>query len=182
MTGRTIAARYAAALLEVTLKEGDIHAVESELAGFVDLMAGHQELHHALTSPGIPAHRKQAIVASLLERARVEPVLGRTLALLASRDRLALLPDLLAAYRERLLDREGVVRAQIRTAIPLPAARVRQIQDSLEKATGRRVTMETRVDESIIGGVVARVGGTVYDASLATQLRKVRGLLAGEGQ
>jgi F-type H+-transporting ATPase subunit delta len=178
MTSRAVASRYAKALFEVVLKDGDVHAVERELAAFVDLMAGHRELHDALTSPAVPVQKKQAVVATLIERAGVAPMIARTLSLLASRDRLSLLPDLLAEYRQRLLDRDGVLRAEITTATPVEAGRMQQIEHGLATATGKRITMESHVDPSIVGGLVARVGGTVYDGSVVMQLKKIKDALA----
>ena len=181
MTSRTIAARYAKALLDVSLKEGDPRAAEQDLAAFVELMTSHQELQHALTNPAVPIQKKEAIVKALLDRSRPNPVVGRTILLLALRDRLGILPDLLANYRDRLLDREGVVRAEIATATPVAADRLQRIERGLAAASGKHVTMTTRVDPSIIGGIVARVGSTVYDGSIATQLKKMKEAMTGSG-
>ena len=179
MTNRAIAARYAKALLEVSLKEADPRAVEMDLAAFVELMTSHPDLARALTNPAVPVQRKQAVVKALAEIGRPTPVVARTLALLAPRDRLGLLPELLANYRERLLDREGVVRAEITTAMPVGPGRLEQIERGLAAATGKRVMVEARVDPAIIGGVVARIGSTVYDGSVATQLRKIKETMTG---
>lgn len=181
MTNRAIAARYAKALLDVNLKEGDPRAAEQGLAAFVELMTSHQELQQALTNPAVPIQKKEAIVKALLDRGRPSAVVGRTILLLVSRDRLGILPELLANYRDRLLDREGVVRAEIATATPVAADRLQRIERGLAAASGKRVTMTTRVDPSIIGGVVARVGSIVYDGSIATQLRKMKETLTGSG-
>lgn len=179
MTSRAIAARYAKALLEVSLKEGDPRATEADLAAFVELMKTHHDLDAVLTNPAVPVHRKEALAKVLAERGGVTPIVARTLALMASRDRLGVLPDLLAAFRERLLDREGVVRAEIATASAVAAERLQSIERGLAAATGKRVTIESRVDPSILGGVVARIGSTVYDGSVATQLRKIRETITG---
>ena len=85
-----------------------------------------------------------------------------------------LLPELLASYRERLLDHQKVVRAIVTTAIPLGADRAQAIERGLAQLTGRTVTLATNVDPSIIGGVVARIGSTVYDGSVTTQLQKMK--------
>jgi F-type H+-transporting ATPase subunit delta len=117
----------------------------------------------------------------LTQHAQLSPVLGKLLVLLAERDRLLLLPDLVVAYRERLADHQNVVRANVTTAAPLAPERVEQIRHSLSRATGRAVTLETQVDPALIGGLVARVGGTVYDASVMTQLERMRQRLADRG-
>ena len=85
-----------------------------------------------------------------------------------------LLPDLLAAYRDRLLDHQNIVRAEVATAAPLAPDRASAIERSLARVTGRTVRLSTRVEPALIGGIVARVGGTVYDASVRVQLQKLR--------
>jgi len=87
------------------------------------------------------------------------------------------LPDLLAAFRERLLEHQHVVRAHVTTATPISDERAREIELRLAQVTGRRVTVSTHVDPSLLGGLVARIGGTVYDASLTRQLEKMRARL-----
>ena len=175
MTNRTAATRYARALLDVATKEqADLSRIESDLSGFVALMDAHQGLGKVLLNPAVPAARKRGAVAELVARIDVTPLASKLLVLLAERDRLLLLPDLLNAYRERLMDRQNVVRAEVTTASPLPAEREQHITQSLARVTGRTVKLSTRVDPAIIGGLVARVGGTVYDASVTNQLKRLK--------
>ena len=100
------------------------------------------------------------------------PIVSKLLILLADRDRLVLLKDVSATYRGFLADRQNVVHAEVTSAEPLSDERIQAIEQRLATVTGKRVSMTTRVDKDIIGGVVARVGSTVYDASIATQLKK----------
>ena len=100
--------------------------------------------------------------------------LAKLIALLAERDRLVLLPELLASYRERLLDHQNVVRAMSPRRFRSAADRTQAIERGLAQLTGRTVTLATKVDPSIIGGVVARIGSTVYDGSVTTQLQKMK--------
>ena len=175
MTNRTAAIRYARALLDVAVKErGDLQAIEAELSTFAALFKEHPTLEKVLLNPAVPVPRKRAAVAELVKAAGMSQVVTKLLVLLADRDRLVLLPDLLAAYRERLLDLQHVVRAELTTSVPLDGEREARIRESLARATGRTVNMTTRVDPSLIGGMVARLGSTVYDASVATQLQKMR--------
>lgn len=175
MTNRTAATRYARALLDVALKEqADLTLVERQLADFAALVAGHDDLRRALLNPAVPAPRKRAAVADLVARAELQPILARTLTLLAERDRLVLLPDLLDAFRQRLLDQRNVVRAEVTTAMPIAPERLSDIQRGLAAATGRTVDLTARVDPSIVGGMVARVGGTVFDGSVVNHLQRIR--------
>jgi len=175
MTSRGSATRYARALFDVASKEGDIQQVGRELKAFAAMVASHETLSRALANPAIPAPRKRAVIEQLLERSgALSPILSKLLLMLADRDRLVLLPELAEAYETRLMENSRVVRAQVTTAVELPADRVSALQQGLARATGRDVQLETRIDASIIGGAVARIGSMVYDGSVTTQLQKVR--------
>ena len=175
MTSRAAAARYARALLDVVLNErGNPEQVEQELASIADLLTRHPELQRALTNPAIPVTGKRGVIQELTNRIKVSPPVGKLLVLLADRDRLGLLPDLLAVYRERLMDYRQVVRAEVTTAVPLSQDRAAQLEKRLSELTGRRVTMTAKVDPSLIGGIVTRIGSTVYDGSVATHLETMK--------
>jgi F-type H+-transporting ATPase subunit delta len=178
MTRKTAGTRYARALFDVALKEADVQQAGRDLAAFAQLVAGNEMLARVLTNPAIPAAQKHAIVDQLLKRAgTVTPAVAKLLLLLAARDRLVLLPDVAAAYENRLMEHAMVVRAEVVTAIPLPADRVSALQQGLAQATGRKVQLDTRVDPAIIGGAIAKIGSTVYDGSVARQLEKMKDTL-----
>lgn len=174
MSMRASATRYARALLDVAIAESDPERAELELAAFVDLVRTNPELQRTLANPVVPAAEKRAVVQQILDRLEPTTPAGKLILLLASRGRLALLPDLLEVYRERLLEHRNVLQAEVTTAAPLSPERAAQLQQRLANATGRSVTMTTKVDAAIIGGVVTRIGSTVYDGSVATRLAKVR--------
>jgi len=174
MSMRSSAARYARALLDITITESDPVAAEKDLAAFVDLVQRHPDLQRTLANPVVSATAKRAVVQQLLERSQPTAPVGKLLLLLASRGRIELVPTVLDVYRERLMEHRQVIQAEVTTAAPLAPERVSELQQRLAKITGRAVTMTTKVDQAIIGGIVTRIGGTVYDGSVATQLAKVR--------
>jgi len=178
MPSRASAARYARALFDVALKESDPVQIERDLASFAGLMSSNAELHGALTNPAIPASAKHQIVDTLASRLNMAPPAHKLLLLLADRDRLTMVPDMLDVYRERLMEHQQIVRAEVTTAAPLTPDRVAQLQKNLADITGRKVDMTTNVDPSLIGGIVTRIGGIVYDGSIATQLAKMKEKLA----
>jgi len=179
MTNRTAATRYARALLEVAIKEkADLDQVEGELSSIVDLFTQHPELAKVLLNPVVPVPRKRAAMDALTSRAKLLPMVSKLLGLLAERDRLVLLPDLLGAYRDRLLDHRNVIRAEITTTTALPAERVKAVEASLARATGRTVTLSAKVDPQIIGGAVTRIGSTIYDGSITRQLQRMKDKLS----
>jgi F-type H+-transporting ATPase subunit delta len=175
VTNRAAAMRYARALFDVALKESDVVTVQNALQGFADLVRSHDVLAHAFSNPSITIAQKRAVVKALLDRAGSVPApLSKLILLLADRDRLVLLTDIAAAYNDRVLDYQNVVRGRVTTAVPLEAAKVQALEQGFARATGRKVVLESAVDPSIIGGVVTRLGSTVYDGSVVTQLQKMK--------
>ncbi|HEX7486714.1 MAG TPA: ATP synthase F1 subunit delta [Vicinamibacterales bacterium] len=174
MTNRSSAARYAKALFDVSRQEGDPQAEDRDLAAFVTLATGNPELARALVNAAIPAARKAALVGEILARMSVGPIVRKLIVLLAERDRLVLLPDLLVAYRRRLMDFLNIVQAEVTSAVPLPPEAAQAIERAIAERTHRTVALTFRVDQSIIGGVVTRIGSLVYDGSVKRQLEKMK--------
>jgi F-type H+-transporting ATPase subunit delta len=183
MTAGAAARRYARALFDVALAEGaDLEGISRDLAGIGDLVAGNEALARVLSNPAIPAARKRGVMEQLVSRAGVGPLVARILLLLADRDRLVLVPDLVRQYRAKLLDHQRVVRAELTTAMPITDDRLAALQDGLAAATGRQVQLDVRVDPSIVGGAVARIGSLVYDGSVTRQLEKMKDQLVESGR
>lgn len=174
MSTRASAARYARVLLDALVAVGNPEQVEQHLAAFDALVRRTPDLQKAFGNPAVPATAKRGIVEQLLAPLNISGPAARLLLLLAERHRLAVLSDLVVAYRERLMEYRRVVRAEVTTVSPLAPERIAQLQERLTAATGRRVTLTTRVDPALIGGAVARVGSVVYDSSIATQLARMR--------
>jgi F-type H+-transporting ATPase subunit delta len=180
VTSGAAAGRYARALFDVVLKEcGDVETAQADFQQFVDLFAQHPVLATTLGNPAIPASKKQAVARALIERAGpISPVVGKMILLLAERDRMMLLPEIARNYRERVMDHQKIIRGQVTTAIALPPDKLRALEQGLQAATGRKVVLETKVDPSIIGGVITRLGSTVYDGSVTRQLQKMKEALS----
>ena len=178
MTNRTAAARYARALFDVSVQGQDLQQIEADLAAFGNLIDEHDTLSRVLLNPAIPTQRKRAVVDALVSRVgNIAPPVAKLLRLLAERDRVGLVPEVLRAYRARVLDHRGIIEAQVTTAQPLPPERAAAIEQSLAQASGRTVTMVTDIDPDILGGLVARLGTTVYDGSLSGHLERMRHIL-----
>jgi F-type H+-transporting ATPase subunit delta len=178
MSMRASAARYARALFDVASTESTPEQAEKELTAFSALVRSHADLQRALINPAVPAAGKRAVVQQLLERQTVSAPVRKLLMLLAERDRLELLPDLVQVFHERVMEHQKVVSAEVTTAAPLSPDRLSQLQQRLSAATGRKVDVTTKVDPALIGGMVTRIGSTVYDGSVASQLAALRQRLA----
>jgi F-type H+-transporting ATPase subunit delta len=181
MSARSVARRYAAALFDVTQRGGNHERAGRELREIARTISGHAELSRVLESRAIPPAVKRTIVGALLESAAdLSPEVRRVVSLLAERDRMGLVGDVAAAFEERLRDENKEVNAEIVTAVPLKPESRAALGDALSRATGRRVTVAERIDPGIVGGVIARVGSTVYDASVTRQLERLRERLQGD--
>jgi F-type H+-transporting ATPase subunit delta len=174
MTTRTSATRYARALLDVSLKESTADQAAHDLQQVAALLQQFPELQRAFTNPAIPAARKHALVNELLPKLSLSAPVGKILLMLAERDRLVLLPDLMAVYQEKIEALHHVVRAEVTTAEPVAPEALDSLQQRLAGVTGRTVKLTTRVDPSIIGGVKTQIGSTVYDGSISAQLENFR--------
>ena len=183
MTSGAAAGRYARALFDVAMKErADIEQIQRDLQQFVDLFAQHPSLTSTMGNPAIPASKKQGVAKALVERAgAISPIVSKLIQLLAERDRLVLLPEIATAFGDRLMDHLNIIRGEVTTAFALAPEKLRALEQGLQQATGRKVVLESRVDPSIIGGVVTRLGSTVYDGSLTTQLQKIKQSLIETG-
>ena len=151
MTNKTAAIRYARALLDVAVKEkADLDLIENELSQFADLFTQYPLLEKVLLNPAVPVPRKRAAVSDLLAQAKFTPIVSKLLALLADRDRLVLVPDLLKAYSDRLLDFRGVVRAEVTTASALEPQRARIGSTVYDGSVTRQLEkMKERLTDSV---------------------------------
>lgn len=175
MSARSSARRYASVLFEVVAKSGDLNMAETDLQNFVALLDGHAELNSVLASPAIAASKKRSLVEALLNAlGGVSGEVTRLLLMLAERDRLGIVREVVSAYSARLMAHHKVVQAKIVTADAMPEGKRDALAKALSAAAGADVQLEEAVDPAIMGGIVARVGSVVYDASVTRQLEKMR--------
>jgi len=167
--------RYAKALFDVALAENtDLAQVERDLAAFAEVLNANAELLQAATRVGIPDAARKAVTATVAEKLALVAPVKKLLALLAEQRKLNLLPNLLVAYGERLLAHQHIVRAEVTSAAALSPEKTAALAASLARATGKKVELSMAVDPELLGGIVARIGSTVYDGSVRTQLTKMR--------
>jgi F-type H+-transporting ATPase subunit delta len=175
MTRHAVARRYAQALFDVALKQGSIDAVAHDLEQFAALITSHDDLRRTFESPAIPVLRKQAMLEALVSKGTVATSdVRRLLLLLGERDRVSFIGEISAAFAARVRQHAHVVEAEFVSAVPLGEARQAALATALGKATGGTVTVTTRVDPSIIGGVIANVGNLVFDGSVLSQLDRFK--------
>lgn len=180
MASHASARRYARSLFDVLSRAGDPDAALTELQELTALVNGNPDLRRALESPGVPLGAKLTVMREVLALAPVSKVVSRLMALIVENDDVNELDHVLAAYEQRVMEFHQVVRAEVTSAVPLTAERERGLEQAFAGATGKRVVLSTRVDPSIIGGIVARIGSRVYDGSVVRHLERVRERLVAD--
>lgn len=175
MSLRTSANRYAKALFDVAIEEkADLATVDGDLKAVVDMMRASPDLAEAAGRTSVPDAARRALIGTVAASMGLTQPVTKLLVLLADHRKLNRLPDLSAAFHERLLAHENVVRADVTSASPLSADKAKALGDSLAKATGKKIDLSVSVDPDLLGGVVARIGSTIYDGSVKTQLARMR--------
>lgn len=176
---RLLAARYAEALSQAVPNLQDLSSALAGLRTISDLMHRSDELRQALKSPTIAPAAKGRVMQAIGQRVGLSAAGQHFLTTLATHGHLMLLGGINEAIATVANRRSGIADVEITTATPLDAATLDRLRTALEKVAGSRLSFSQSVDSSILGGVIARIGATVYDGSLRSKLEKLRSRLAG---
>ena len=173
MSSQTIARRYATALADVILAQNEAAEVSGELADWGQMFAANPALLEIFGNPTVGYEQKQRVLSELIERARLRATTANFLRVLLKNQRLADLPQVTAKLSQILDERSGVISADVTSAQTLPAATTAALSESLGKITGKKVNLNFDTDESLLGGIVTRIGSTIYDGSVRNQLERL---------
>jgi F-type H+-transporting ATPase subunit delta len=179
MSNRALAGKYARTLFDV-VPDPDRGQVTEDLEAFAGVVASHAELAGVLGNPAVPFERKSAIASAVAVQGGAHPTVVSMVGLLGAHDQLHMVADLARAFRVRLNQHLRIVDARVKTAVPLTPTQADALRLSLSAATGLQVRLSSDVDPTILGGVVAQIGSTVYDGSVMRQLARMRATLASE--
>lgn len=179
MSTQAVARRYATALADVVVARGEAREVQEELAAWVAMTRSSAELAEVFRNPTVPYEQKRKVLEGLIARAGARPTTANLLRVLLQNHRLGDLEEVARQFGEELDRRSGVVAAEVTTARPLPPQAQEALRARLGGLTGREVRLSFAVDEGLIGGVVTRIGSTVYDGSVRSQLEQVRQRMLG---
>jgi F-type H+-transporting ATPase subunit delta len=174
MTSPAVASRYANALVDVVLDpkaQVQPEQITRELHAFEAMLVSSEELRNALASPSVPTQRKKAVLARLADQLGLGRIARNFLFVLNSHRRMDALPAVVESFEVRLDERLGFSRANITSARDLDAGQRAELEAQLTRMTGKRMRLRFTTDESLIGGVIARIGSTVYDGSLKGRLQ-----------
>jgi F-type H+-transporting ATPase subunit delta len=174
------ARRYAKALLAVALERGDPAELGRELHQAVELLDAHPELQKALTHPAVATERKRLIASAVFKGA--SDLLSRLLLLLVERERTVLLPDVAHAYAILWNTQRGVVAAEAVTVSPLATEQASALASALGRALGKTVELKNAIDPEILGGVLVKMEGRVFDGTVRGRLKNLRQKLVAGSQ
>ena len=177
---KALAERYAGALVDVALTNGQADQVKRELAEFAGLIRESPDLHSFLSNPSIARAAKHAAIAAIVTRMGASRTLRNYLFVIVDHRHAGMLVEIEQAF-SRLLDaRMGIMQAQVTSATELTPTERAELAAALTKLTGDKIEAQYTTDAALIGGAVVRIGSTIYDGSVRTQLERMRARMISE--
>jgi F-type H+-transporting ATPase subunit delta len=174
-----VARRYASALADVVLERGEAREIQSELNTWEEMFNSNPNLREVFRNPTIALEKKRAVLNQLIGIANPRPATTNFLKVLLQNQRLTELAEINRRFEQILDERAGMVAATVTTASAVPDAAQQRLQETLARMTGKKVRIDFDTDPEIIGGSVTRIGSTVYDGSVRTQLQQIKEKMAG---
>ncbi|TNE82145.1 MAG: ATP synthase F1 subunit delta [Bacteroidetes bacterium] len=167
-----IASRYASSLLGLAEEQGKLDAVQNDMQQFKSACEGSRELVNMLKSPIVtPALKRQVLDKTFGSFQDLSKLFLQTV---VRKGREAYLPMIASEYLAQYNEKKNIAKAVVTTANPINADMVAKIKKELEVKTGKTIEIETQVDASIIGGLVVRINDSLFDASIANSLKKIK--------
>ena len=169
----SIARRYAKALFEIGEETDTLDALAGELDDIAAALKESDELANLLGSPVASARLRKEVFAGIAEKLGTGEIVGNLVRLLIDRNRMGVYPDLARVFRMLVDEARGQLRGELLSARPLTETQIEAIKTKLGNLTGKEVVLEVHERPELIGGIVARVGNTVFDGSVAKRLESL---------
>ena len=176
-----IAERYASAVFDLAKENDSLAALETDVAALEGAISDSDDFRTLLTSPLYSRDQQEAAIKAIAQKMNLSTSTGNVLGLLASKRRLFVLPQLAAVLRERLAQERGEVTAEVTTAKALTKAQMDKLSKTLKAQVGKAVTIQETVDESIIGGLIVKVGSKMIDTSIKSKLNALQNTMKEVG-
>lgn len=178
-----VANRYARALVDLVLEPNSPLKAEdavAQLRAVEQMVTESWELKNAMLTPAIQTSRKRAVMGRLLAEIQASPLIRNFIFVVIDHRRIGMIAEIREAFELQLDERLGFVRAEVTSAASLDAPHQANIEGELSRLTGRRMRLRFAVDSGLLGGVMARIGSTVYDGSVRGQLQRMKRELTGQ--
>ena len=171
----SVAGRYASALFELATEQRQVAEVEAGLDRFQALVDGSPDMQRLVKSPAFSAGDQGKAIKAILDKAGIGGLAANFLQLIARNRRLFAVPDMIKGYRTLAARARGEVEAEVTSAFALSEAQLTQLNDQLRASVGgKQVKMNTRVDPSILGGLIVKMGSRMVDSSMRTKLASLK--------
>jgi F-type H+-transporting ATPase subunit delta len=162
-------------------EKGAIDAVAGDLSSLQKMIDDSEDFRRFIKSPVLSRTDQSKGIAAIAEKAQLSPLTHKFLGLVAANRRLSALPGAIAGFRAILAERRGQATAQVTSAAPLSDGQVASLVEALKKAVGRNVDIVSKVDPSILGGLIVKVGSRMVDSSLKSKLQRLKLAMKGVG-
>ncbi len=169
-----VAGRYATALFELALEEKALEKVEQDLNRFASALDAVEDLRRLVRSPVFTAEEQERAIAAILEQMEIEGLTANFLKLIARNRRLFAASDMIKAFRALLARHRGQTSAEVTSALPLSEGQLRALQTALKAALHKEVQLDQKVDATLLGGLVVKVGSRMINSSLRTKLNSLK--------
>lgn len=176
-----IAARYAAAVFDLAKEAKALKALEADTDALAAALDASDDLKAMIASPVVSREDQAKAMAAIAAKMKVSDLIGNTLQLMASKRRLFVLPHMLADLSARIADEKGEVTAEVTSAAKLSAEQSKKLAATLKASVGKDVKLKTAVDESLIGGLVVKLGSTMIDTSVKAKLSALQNAMKEVG-
>jgi F-type H+-transporting ATPase subunit delta len=176
---QAVARRYASALADIAIERGEQREVLTELQRWSSMTEDSPVLEEVLRNPTIPYDQKRKVLEELVSRTRVRETTASFLRVLLKNQRLPNLKEITERLEYVLDERAGIVSGEVTTARPISDQTRNELIEALSVATGRKVKLTFKIDESIVAGVIAQIGSNVLDGSVQHQLELFAAGLSG---
>lgn len=174
VTRSNVADRYAEALFDLSREENVLDAVEGDLDALGKALSESTDLRRLVESPLFDAETKQNALTAILDKGGAHDVTKRFVGVLAQNRRVRELPALIEAFSAMAAAQRGETPAEALSAFPLTPEQEKELRSQIESSAGKKVSLTTRVDETLLGGLIVRVGSIMIDSSLRTRLTRLQ--------
>jgi len=172
--------QYANAMADIALAQGAAEPAAKQLHEFGVAYAHSAELRTFLASPAVSIEAKHAVIEKIAARLGASKIIRNFLFVLADHRRTQLIPEMIAAFHQVIRQRQGVAEAEVSSAVEMSAAQKKEMAGTLARLTRKKIETNYALDPALLGGVVVRIGDTIYDGSLRSRLNEMRARLAAE--
>lgn len=176
-----IAARYATALFELAKDDKALKSLEADAEALGAALEASADLRAMIASPVISREDQAAAMAAIAKKMKLSALTANTLALMGSKRRLFVLPQLVADVQARIAAEKGEVTAEVTSAATLSADQTKKLAATLKARVGKDVKLKVAVDESLIGGLVVKLGSTMIDTSVRSKLAALQNAMKEVG-